>query len=50
MRNGPQERSLERVAAPQRLGLEGLAGKTLAIDGHGEKRGQSGQKPLSHPG
>ena len=44
MRDRPQHCRLDRVAAPQRLGLDRLALEPLAVGGDGEQRGERGQE------
>ena len=44
-----QERRLDRVAPPQRLGLDRLAREPLAVDRDAEERGQPGSRRLRAP-
>jgi hypothetical protein len=44
MAHRAEDGRLHRVAAAQRLGLERLAGKAFAVDGHAEQRGQGRQE------
>ena len=48
MRDGAQQRRLDEIAAPQRLGLERLALEPVAVDGDGEQRGERRQEAPAH--
>ena len=44
MADGAQQCGLDRIAAPERLGLERLARQPLAVDRHAEQRRQRRQQ------
>ncbi len=49
MAHGAQECRLERVGAPQGLGLQRLAREAFLVDGHGQQRGHRRQKRRVRP-